>query len=165
MFGLGALSTVLSKKFTRKMMTVGAVLVAVLGLSMFSQGWSLSGVSLPELLPPSATRAESGTTVETTIDSGVQLINSTLTRGRYPAITVQVGTPVKWVIEAPSGSVNGCNNLMYIREYGIEYQFSTGENIIEFTPTETGKFSYNCWMGMVRGSITVVEAEGDASSE
>ena len=36
MLGLGALSTFLSKKHSAKMMTAGAVLVAVLGLSMFS---------------------------------------------------------------------------------------------------------------------------------
>lgn len=47
MFGLGALSSALSKKFARKIMTTGAVLVVVLGLSMFSQGWNLSGFTLP----------------------------------------------------------------------------------------------------------------------
>jgi plastocyanin domain-containing protein len=44
---------------------------------------------------------------------------------------------------------------MIIREYGIEHRFTPGENIIEFTPERTGKFSYSCWMGMIRSSITV----------
>jgi hypothetical protein len=44
-----------------------------------------------------------------------------------------------------------------IPEYDIGYQFKTGENLIEFTPTETGSFRYSCWMGMIRGSITVIE--------
>jgi len=155
MFGLGALSTVLSKKFTQKVMTVGAVLVVVLGLSMFSQGWNLTGWKLP-----SASAQGSAVSGETAakVENGVQIVNSTLSGGRYPNITVQAGIPVKWVIDAPKGSINGCNNRMLIQEYGIEYQFKSGENVVEFTPTEPGTIRYTCWMGMISGSITVVEA-------
>ncbi len=162
MFGLGALSSILSKKFTRKVMTAGAVLVVVLGLSMFTQGWSLSGFSLSSLLPqPAAPSLNAGTDIK--IVDGVQIVNSTLSSGRYPAITVQAGIPVKWTIDAPQGSINGCNNRLFIPEYGIEHTFKPGENIIEFTPLETGKFPYSCWMGMIRSSITVVAAGSDAT--
>ena len=164
MFGLGALSSVLSKRFTRKVMTVGAVLVVVLGMSMFTQGWALSGFSLPALAPQSSKQsaqssAQKGTksTTSVTVENGVQVITSTLSSGKYPAITVQAGTPVKWTINAPDGSINGCNNRIFIPEYNIEYQFQSGENVIEFTPDKTGKFPYSCWMGMIRSSITVVE--------
>lgn len=164
MFGLGALSSVLSKRFTRKVMTVGAVLVVVLGMSMFTQGWALSGFSLPELIPQSAQNPvqKTGQTqagnAGATIENGVQIVTSTLASGKYPAITVQAGTPVKWTINAEKRSINGCNNRIFIPEYNIEYQFQPGENVIEFTPDKTGKFPYSCWMGMIRGSITVVEA-------
>nr|HMM32778.1 sulfite exporter TauE/SafE family protein [Clostridia bacterium] len=168
MFGLGALSTILSKKFTRRMMTVGAVLVAVLGLAMFSQGWSLSGFNLPEPVSQNANGAQSETDTDGTpqveTNDGTHVVNSPLSSGGYPAITVQAGTPVKWVIDAPEGSINGCNNRMILREYDIEYRFKTGENVITFTPTETGKFQYTCWMGMIRGTITVVEAGTNSSS-
>jgi plastocyanin domain-containing protein len=54
---------------------------------------------------------------------------------------------------------------MIIREYKIEHRFTPGENVIEFTPEKTGKFSYSCWMGMIRSSITVVEeGQGVADS-
>lgn len=155
MFGLGALSSVLSKKFTKKVMTVGAVLVVVLGLSMFSQGWSLAGfIDLPFI----STTSNNGTSDSTVIiEDGVQVISSTLSPGSYPSITVQARMPVKWIIDAPKGSINGCNYKIYINEYGIEYQFKSGENIIEFTPTNAGTFRYSCWMGMIRGTITVIE--------
>ncbi|MDR1914828.1 MAG: sulfite exporter TauE/SafE family protein [Clostridiales bacterium] len=45
MFALGAVSSGLGKKFTRQVMTAGAVLVVVLGLSMLTQGLNLSGHS------------------------------------------------------------------------------------------------------------------------
>ncbi len=161
MFGLGAVGTALGKKFTNKIMTAGAVLVVVLGLSMFSQGVSLAGLYQPLSFAGGIRAGASDVVSETTAD-GIQTVNSTLAPGRYPDITVQVGMPVKWTIDAPQGSINGCNNEIFIREYDINHKFTDGENIIEFTPEKTGTFQYSCWMGMIRGSITVVE--GDASS-
>ncbi|HWP52035.1 MAG TPA: sulfite exporter TauE/SafE family protein [Clostridia bacterium] len=155
MLGLGALGAMLTKKHLRQMMTAGAVLVAVLGLSMLSQGFSLAGVALPFSVPAGA--ADDSGNVKVTQD-GVQLVASTLAPGRYPAITVQAGTPVKWVITAPKGSINGCNNRLYIPAYDITHEFELGENVISFTPDKTGTFQYSCWMGMIRGSITVVES-------
>jgi sulfite exporter TauE/SafE/copper chaperone CopZ len=90
--------------------------------------------------------------------AGVQIVNSTLTPRRYPQIAVQAGRPVRWVIDAPAGSITGCNNRMVIQEYGIRHAFRTGENVIEFTPYGVGTIQYSCWMGMIRGSITVTEA-------
>ncbi|GHU91418.1 hypothetical protein FACS1894202_12800 [Clostridia bacterium] len=104
----------------------------------------------------------SGTTTASVLDStivdGVQIVNSTLSSGGYPKITVQAGVPVRWTIDAPKGTINGCNNRMQIPEFGVEYKFQTGENVIEFTPTKAGKIPYSCWMGMIRSSITVVES-------
>jgi plastocyanin domain-containing protein len=137
---------------------------------MFSYGFSLSGFSLDfnraaAAINPFAAKAGrrgNGTSapagdIPFRIENGVQIVNSTLSGGRYPAITVQRGIPVKWTIDAPAGSINGCNNRLIIREYGIEHRFTPGENVIEFTPARTGRFSYSCWMGMIRSSITVVE--------
>lgn len=158
MFGLGALGSMLGKKFTHKVMTIGAVLVVVLGLSMLSQGFSLSGISLSVLPSGSSSAAAEENSDSIKIENGVQIIESTLSSGRYPAITVQANTPVKWTINAPDGSINGCNYKLLIPEYNISYEFQTGDNVIEFTPTETGKVAYSCWMGMIRSTITVVDA-------
>jgi hypothetical protein len=167
MFGIGALSSVLSRKFTQRVMRIGAVLVTVLGMTMFTNGWNLAGINFNPVasiraalnpFAPSGGAAEAGT-FEPVIENGYQIVNSSLSGGRYPAITVQQGTPVKWTINAPEGSINGCNNRMIIREYKIEHRFKPGENVIEFTPDKAGRFAYSCWMGMIRSSITVV-AEG-----
>jgi sulfite exporter TauE/SafE/copper chaperone CopZ len=163
MFGLGALSSVLSRKFTKKMMTVGAVLVAVMGLTIFTNGWGLSGYPMPPVLTASIGTV-SDTPSETPSDAApveagegdIQLISSKLASGGYPAITVKAGTPVKWVIDAPQGTINGCNRQMFIPEYDIEHEFQTGENVIEFVPDSPGVYAYSCWMGMIRSTITVV---------
>jgi hypothetical protein len=140
-------------------MTVGAMLVVILGLSMFSNGWSLGGFPSPTDVfygsgAQGTTRSIQGASF---VENGVQIVQSSLASGRYPAITVQQGIPVKWTIDAPPGSINGCNNRMIIQEYGIEHRFTLGENLIEFTPAKAGTFRYSCWMGMIRSTITVVE--------
>jgi plastocyanin domain-containing protein len=177
MFGLGALSSALGgaakgRAFSAKVMQIGAILIAALGLTMFSNGWNLSGFNFNFFTPvlaafnPSVpgSGGAAGGAYDPVIVNGAQIINSTLSSGRYPAITVQQGIPVKWTIDAPSGSINGCNNRMIIREYNIEHRFKNGENIVEFTPERTGKFSYSCWMGMIRSSITVVAQGENAAS-
>lgn len=162
MLGLGFGVSALGKKFTGKVMNVGAVLVVVLGLAMLSQGATLSGLILPKEIPASSDNA-AASEEEPAGDTGIQIIdgkqvvNSTLLPGGYPDITVRVNTPVKWTIDAPAGSINGCNYRMLLPEYSIEYDFQEGENIIEFTPAETGTFPYSCWMGMIRGNIIVTD--------
>ena len=87
------------------------------------------------------------------------LFRSTPLEGRdYPAIVVQKGVPVRWVIEAEATSLNGCNNRINLGKFGQpEIPLYTGENVIEFTPTESGSFFYSCWMGMISGQVKVVD--------
>lgn len=158
MFGLGVLSSVLSKKFTSKVMTVGAILVVVLGISMLGNGFALSGFAVPTV---------SGSTTDSKqakIVDGMQIVNTSLASGRYEPITVEAGIPVEWTITAEQGTINGCNNQMIIPEYGIEKKFEVGENVINFTPKTTGTFTYSCWMGMIRSTITVYD-NGDALND
>ena len=155
-FSFGAFSSMLGQKFTRKATIAGATLVVVLGMSMFTDGWSLTGsdslvASKIESKEPAKEKEEKQEKPD------VQIINSTLSPYQYPSITVKAGVPVKWLINAPLGSINGCNNRILIREYGIEHTFKLGENVIEFTPAKTGRFLYTCWMGMMRATITVVD--------
>lgn len=206
MLGLGSLVAALGKKFAQAVNLVGAMLVAVLGLAMLSQGVSLSGLLSPDTLfevivvlfalgvaasipfPRKAFRYAgmaavvcaaavfltfgSKRAIPATAASDnaapaaeAQIVTSTLSPGRYPSITVRAGTPVKWIIDAPAGSINGCNYRMLLPEYGITHTFQEGENILEFTPSETGTFSYSCWMGMIRGSILVTDDSTAAQEE
>ena len=158
MLGLGSAVSALGRRFSEQVMTVGAVLVVVLGLAMLSQGGALAGVyasfDFQEGMPSGRPVAE---TKASDVDS-VQVVNSTLAYGRYPDITVQAGVPVRWTIDAPEGSLNGCNYKMLIPEYGIKHTFKPGANVIDFTPDKPGTVYYSCWMGMFRGRIFVSEA-------
>ena len=151
MFGFGAISRLLSQKFKHKVMTAGAVLVVMLGITMLSNGANLSGLSIQSI---SNGRQE---ITQSQVADNVQEIDTTLASGQYEPIQVKAGIPVKWTITAEEGTVNGCNGEIVIPEYGIQQTLKTGENIIEFTPTKAGNFSYSCWMGMIRSTITVTK--------
>ena len=89
------------------------------------------------------------------MEDGKQVVKSKLNPYRYPDITVRKGIPVRWEIEADESSLNGCNYKMIFRDLGFMYTMNFGTNVIEFTPEKSGRIDYTCWMGMVRGSITV----------
>jgi len=163
MFALGAAGSILSgakgQVFSRRAMQTGAILVAAMGVVMFTNGWRGAGFTGQFDMASPFNRASTGTAdgaFNPVIENGVQIINSTLFPNRYPAITVQQGIPVRWTINAPQGSITGCNNRFMIREYGIQHTFKHGDNVIEFVPEKTGRFNYSCWMSMIRSTITVL---------
>lgn len=143
---LGMFASISGRKFSY----IGAILVTVMGLAMFSQGSRLSGLIRTDIFAS----PENNTAY---IDGDIQVVNSVLSAGKYPSITVKQGIPVKWTIDAPEKSINGCNYKMIIEDYGLEYSFKKGNNIIEFTPENKGRFQYYCWMGMIQGSILVTD--------
>jgi Uncharacterized conserved protein len=163
MFTFGAISTFLNKKFTSKMMTVSAVLVVLLGIFMFNNGVTLSGFILPSVAGAEKPAAQASDNVAV-IKDGVQTVTTTLSSGQYEPIIVQKGIPVKWTIKAPAGSINGCNGSILIQKFNIQKDLTQGDNVIEFTPTQSGTIPYSCWMGMIRSKITVVDDSSNISS-
>lgn len=158
MFGFGAISSFLSGKFTHRMLKVSAVLVMVLGLFMLNRGLALSGIN--------TAFAASGTENVAKIEGNIQVVTTKLESGKYAPIVIQKGIPVKWIIKAEKGELNGCNNKIIIPEYNIESpKLIPGDNVIEFTPKEEGRFIYSCWMGMITGNISVVTDVNNVSDE
>lgn len=175
MFALGAVGTLLGKKFTRGLTRVGAMLVVVMGIVLVQRGLSLGG-----LLSPSAFAQENRTASTTMQTSGqsdplsnetpgtateasgseasqLQEVTGEVTRNAYPVITVRKGIPVRLNLHAEPGSLNGCNKTVVFPEFGIEQTLQNGDNLIEFIPETTGTIGYTCWMGMVSGAIEVVD--------
>lgn len=154
MLGFGTVVSMLGKRFTREVLRVGGILVVVMGLSMMAQGNTLAGFgNLFKISPGGQTLTDMAVEKD-----GVQYVSSILQSGKYPDITVKAGEPVEWKIEASKESINGCNYKVLLRDFGMEQIFEEGENVIEFTPTKAGVYTYSCWMGMITGKIYVEEA-------
>lgn len=164
MFGFGAISSMLSSRFTHKILKVSAVLVMILGVIMVNRGLSLSGVSMP-LIPQSSDSSilDKGNVAK--IEGNIQTVTTKLEPGRYPPIIVQKGVPLKWIMKAEREDINGCNKSIIIPKYNIQKQFKPGDNIIEFTPVDEGSVIYTCWMGMIRSTIKVVKDTSKVSDE
>ena len=158
MFGLGALSSFLNHKFTYRMMQISAVLVIFLGLSMFQTGLSVSGIQMPSISIMSLFKLGDDSSSENVavVENGVQIVSSNVYVNRYEPITVKVGIPVKWTIHVERAHLTSCNDRFEIKALGIQYQLDVGDNVVEFTPTQTGELSFDCWMGMIRSHINVV---------
>ena len=154
MFGFGALSTLLSKKFTKNMMKVSALLVMFLGFIMLTRGLSLSGISVAFGSSTAEKIAKIGAVAQ--LNDGVQKVSINLGSNYYTPIIVQKGVPVIFNIKAEVDDINGCNNAIVIPKYDIKESLEPGDNIIEFIPIEEGVISYSCWMGMLRSNILVM---------
>jgi uncharacterized protein len=97
-----------------------------------------------------------GTTAEIMV-AGVQEVYLGMDRSGY---TVEPSTFKKDVavrMEVDMSTVSGCMRSVNIPAFGVSKLVSEGDNIIEFTPDETGTFTITCSMNMGKGTFTVIE--------
>ncbi len=71
-------------------------------------------------------------------------------------IRVKVGVPVRW--EITDTGTSGCTNAVISKSlFDGPITLTPGQvSIKEFTPDKPGKYRFSCWMGMVNGTIEVV---------
>ncbi len=160
MLTFGALSGLLSKGYTKKILKFSGVLIIVLGLIMGNRGFALAGININPMTALnnfSKNSDKSNANVsKATIEDGVQVIRMTADNNGYTpnAFYVQKGIPVKWIIEGKE--LNSCNNAIVARDIKVEKKLVSGENIVEFTPGDKD-INFSCWMGMIGGVIKVVD--------
>ncbi|MGN1348048.1 MAG: sulfite exporter TauE/SafE family protein, partial [Acutalibacteraceae bacterium] len=148
MFAFGAVAGVLKKKYKTVMIKASTVLVIFLGIFMLQNNLALIG-----LLP--AGQSNGSASISSTVNGDMQYVTTELHSNGFDDISVKMGVPVTWTIVVRKENLNGCNNEIVLPEYGKQIKLHEGENIIEFTPTEKGAYTYTCWMGMLKNTITV----------
>ena len=151
LFSFGLINSVINKKYSVKILKVSVVLVLILGIGMVGRGLSLSGVSINAL---SFVQNSNGIATAK-IEGNVQTVTTEIESDNYPPIVVHKGIPLKWTIKASEDNLNECNNTINIPQLKIEKKLVAGDNLIEFTPSETGEISYTCWMAMIKSKIIV----------
>jgi sulfite exporter TauE/SafE/plastocyanin domain-containing protein/copper chaperone CopZ len=162
MLTFGAISGLLSKGYTKKLLKFSGVLVIVLGIIMGNRGLALAGMNLSPMALMGQIGAlgtgnvASANAIKATIKDGVQYVNMTASYSGYNPneIYVQKDMPVKWVIDGKE--LSGCNNTIVVPDLNIQQKLQSGLNTIEFTP-EDKDLNFSCWMGMIRGTIKVVD--------
>lgn len=156
MLVFGALSGLLSKNYTKKMLKFSGILIIVLGLMMGNRGFALAGINLNPMAVLTNNNISNPNVEKAILKNGIQVIKMTAdNRGYTPnAFYVQKGIPVQWVIDGQQ--LNSCNNAIVARALNLQTKIKKGENIIEFTPGNED-IHFSCWMGMIRGVIKVVD--------
>jgi sulfite exporter TauE/SafE/plastocyanin domain-containing protein/copper chaperone CopZ len=158
MLTFGALSGLLSKGYTKKILKFSGVLIIVLGLIMGNRGLALAGIDTNPMTAFASNSADPSNAyvAKATLQDGIQIINMTADNNGYSpnAFYVQKGIPLKWIIDGQE--LNSCNNAIVARELNLEWKLKKGENIQEFTPGDKD-INFSCWMGMIRGVIKVVD--------
>jgi uncharacterized protein len=69
---------------------------------------------------------------------------------------VKAGIPVRWEIRDTGTS--GCTNAVISRNlFDGQIDLVLGQvSVKEFTPTKAGQYKFSCWMGMISGTIEVI---------
>jgi sulfite exporter TauE/SafE/plastocyanin domain-containing protein/copper chaperone CopZ len=158
MLTFGALSGLLSKGYTKKILKFSGVLIIVLGLIMGNRGLALAGININPMTALASTTGggSNGNVAKAVLQDGVQVITMTANNNGYTpnAFYVQKGIPVKWIINGEQ--MNSCNNAIVAQALNLEKKIKKGENVVEFTPPDKD-INFSCWMGMIRGVIKVVD--------
>ncbi len=146
---IGSLRGLLKSTFYQYFMKIVAVGVLILGLYYAGNFFSLYGVNI------GFNKINKGTDLEVKIENGKQIINMEVVSSGYVPnyFTVKKGIPVKWMIDGKN--VFGCQGYFVVPSLGIQKALDAGENLIEFTPKDSGFINFSCGMGMYRGRIEV----------
>ncbi|OGF20703.1 hypothetical protein A2316_02745 [Candidatus Falkowbacteria bacterium RIFOXYB2_FULL_38_15] len=155
MFGFGYFVSSISNKKIKKMMVISGIVVLVLGLFMLNRGLANFGLGFRSLAGVNNISTE--ITDSNNESRETQTVKMDLTyRGYVPNVLyIKRGVPVHWVINVKQ--MSGCTNAILLEKFNIKKDLKIGENIIEFTPTETGEIPFSCWMKMVWGKFVVTE--------
>ena len=165
LLGIGGLTSVIKGVFAQKFFKFAGVVV--IGLSLFnaSNGLNLLGISPVDLLASGSNALAATSEAVVPRQGNVQIVKMTQSASGYTPnnFTIARGVPVKWIIN--STDPNSCASSILSSKIGVRQNLHPGENVIEFTPTETGKIPFSCMMGMFRGSFTVVEGSGKPTAQ
>lgn len=146
MFGLGNVISLISNKFMKKALKISAIIVALLAVIMLWRG-------IVAINANGSITDNSDSGVQTI--NGVQIVKMAVTYNGYEPDTINIkkDLPVRWVIDG--SGITGCTSVIQIQSLKIRKQLARGENIIEFTPTQSGELPFSCGMQMVWGKFIV----------
>lgn len=163
-FGLGTLaplltfgvaSNFLSAAFSHNIVKFSGALVILLGLAMAHNGFSLLGMGI--VFTSDASEINDTQINVNVTEDNYQVIKMTVNRyGWEPnSFVLKKGIPVRWEIDAKE--LNGCNNEIIVREYGLDIKLEEGLQVVEFIPENEGIVKWSCWMGMIPGQFIITD--------
>lgn len=151
-FGVGTLAALAKGRFAKFFFHFAGLAVIVFAVLNITSGLVLTDLDF-KATPKLAVVSDPNVILE----NGVQVVKMKETRNGYVPnnFIIVKNVPVKWIITAED--TFSCASDLIMKKYNIRQTLTEGENIVEFTPTETGLLKFSCSMGMYTGAFTVVD--------
>lgn len=152
LIGYSSVKTATNPKTAAYFSQVAGILVIIFALFNLKSQFTVLGIT-----PPTNTQAVSQTNLPQVVN-GKQVVNMNVTSAGYEPdqITIKAGIPVQWNITA-IGNI-GCAGTLVSRSLFPDIVYLTPGTTVtkEFTASTPGTYRFSCSMGMVVGSIQVV---------
>jgi len=162
---LGVATAKLSETFNQRFMKFAAITLVFLGLS------SLNGIATVLDAPITFSKVTRPITYffsderfsnssggsKIAVQDGVQQVTIQVQNNGYAPnrVRVQAGTPVQLTLQTKD--VYSCASSFVFKAFNIRLQLGpTDSQMVEFTPTKKGNYTFSCSMGMYTGVLEVV---------
>ncbi|MEI7497767.1 MAG: sulfite exporter TauE/SafE family protein [Candidatus Falkowbacteria bacterium] len=158
LLSIGGVAALVQGSFKEKFFKVAGLAVIFFALFNLNNGYTLAGLSLGS--SNNSDTSNQGQEIKdpnVTMEDGVQVVRMTEVNNGYQPnqFSIRKGIPVKWIINAEAPY--SCASSLVVPKLNIQKTLVAGENIIEFTPKNSGKIPFSCSMGMYTGSFTVYD--------
>jgi len=159
LLSIGGLTSLVQGKFKARFFKVAGLAVIFFALFNLSNAYTLAGLNIGSDDKNLAAVNDPNVTIE----NGVQIVHMVEGNDGYSpnSFSVKKGIPVKWVIDAQAPY--SCASAIVVPKLNISKNLEAGENIIEFTPDQTGKIPFSCSMGMYTGIFNVYDDNNSAT--
>ncbi len=162
-FIIGVLARSGAKAWQGTLAKVTAAVVLFVGIYAFSGGLALAGfpytlqAGWQSYLSLYKSDASAGDEATARIPNGdVQEITITVASNGYSPRSIDLAKNVPVRLTLKTSNTRGCSRAFVIPKYKIETLLpETGEEVVEFTPTEAGTVAFSCSMGMYTGKFNV----------
>ncbi|KKU45638.1 MAG: putative membrane protein [Microgenomates group bacterium GW2011_GWA2_46_7] len=154
---IGLATARLSETWQKTFLRAAAFLLIL--MSLYSLNGALTAIDSPysveRIVSVLSTPVSSSSVVATT--NGVQQATISITSAGYSPrkFSVKVGVPVE--LKVMAGEVYSCATAFTFKAFGINAFVKPNTNqIFTFTPTQKGRYTFSCSMGMYSGTMEVI---------
>lgn len=169
--GLGSSKLLSDKNSSKSFSVVAGVLVLAFSLFNINSQMTVLGYNnLSDLVGGNSDKVLGTTTTNPTglvpIQGGKQIVKLNASSSGYSPnrFKVKVGVPVK--MEVTDTGTSGCTNAIISKLFDGQIDLTPGQvSTKEFTPKKVGVYKFTCWMGMVQGTIEVVDNQGSVGTD
>lgn len=167
---IGGLTSIVRGASSRVFFKTVGVIVMTLAFFNLNNGLNLLGIKsqvtefLSVFVTPAKARANVAGDTSISLVNGKQEVRMRQDGSGYTPnyFTIRKGIPVRWVITSEDSYT--CAASILSQSLGIRMNLKSGENVIEFTPSEVGTIRFSCTMGMYTGSFNVVDGKDEGRS-